>query len=248
MKPRVDVLLVTGGPYHDMDHARLELLGLMAERENLRVTLRDRYDADAIAGADMLVTYTCDLMPEPPALGALEAFLDRGGRWFALHGTNSRMVLDGDKPVVCPPLPDRLLAMLGSQFAAHPAPGRFKVKPAVDDHPLLAGIEPFWVEDEQYLQVHEPGNRVLLTTTFEGKTPLFETDHWDKADHQVMYLRETGAGAVLYLTLGHTRGRYDMRTITDAYPFVERGSWPHPVFRDLIRRGLGWAAKEEPYA
>lgn len=248
MTGRVDVLLITGGPYHDMDHARLELLGLMAELEHLRVTVRDSYDPAAIAAADMIVTYTCDMVPGPDALAALESHFQAGKRWFALHGTNSRMVLDGDKPVVCPPLPDRMLAMLGSQFAAHPAPGRFKVKPTDDDHPLIRGIGPFWVEDEQYLQTHEPGNRVLLTTTFEGDTPLFETARWDRATHQVMYLRPVGAGAVLYLTLGHSRGRYDMRPITVDYPFVERGSWPHPVFRELLRRGLRWAAKEEPFA
>ncbi|GKY89614.1 ThuA domain-containing protein [Sinisalibacter aestuarii] len=246
--PRVEVLLITGGPWHDMDHARLELLGFLAETERLRVTLRDCYEAGAIAAADMIVSYTCDLLPDAASLDALEAFLAGGGRWFALHGTNSAMVLEGDNPVVCPPLPERLRAMLGSQFAAHPAPGQFKVKPTGDSHPLVAGIEPFRVDDEQYLQWHEPGNRVLLTTTFEGETPLFETRHWERTEHQVMYLREAGAGAVLYLTLGHTRGRYDMRPITEEYPFVERGSWPHPVFRELVRRGIRWAAKEEPFA
>ena len=245
---RVDVLLISGGPWHDMDHARLELLGFMAEVERLRVTVRDRYDAADIARADMIVTYTCDLMPEAAALEALEGFLDGGGRWFALHGTNSRMVLEGDRPVVCPPLPKALRAMLGSQFAAHPAPGSFKVTPTDADHPLIAGIGPFRVADEQYLQHHDPGNDVLLTTTFKGETPLFEEAEWHEAEHQVMYLREVGEGAVLYLSLGHTRGRYDMRPLTDDYPFVERGSWPHPVFRELVRRGLRWAAKEGVYA
>ena len=246
MTPRVDVLLITGGPWHDMDHARLELLGCCAELEHLRVVVRDGYDADDIAAADMILTYTCDLMPSDTALAALQAHLAKGGRWFALHGTNSRMVLEGDNPVVCPPLPERLAAMLGSQFAAHPAPGRFRVTPG-EAHPLTAGIETFWAVDEQYLQHHAPGNRVLLSTTFEGDTPLFETARWERSERQVMYLRDTGPGAVLYLTLGHTRGRYDMRPITEAYPFVERGSWPHPVFRELVRRGLRWAAKEEPY-
>ncbi|MCL7466711.1 ThuA domain-containing protein [Phaeovulum sp. NW3] len=231
-----------------MDHARLELLGLMAEIECLRVTVKDSYDPAAIAAADMIVTYTCDMVPQAQALDALDGFFARGGRWFALHGTNSAMILEGDDPVVCPPLPDRVRAMLGSQFAAHPAPGQFKVKPTGDAHPLVAGIEPFRVEDEQYLQWHEPGNRVLLTTTFAGDTPLFQTQHWDRSAHQVMYLRDIGAGALLYLTLGHTRGRYDMRPITDEYPFVERGSWPHPVFRELVRRGLRWGAKEEHFA
>lgn len=243
LAPRVDVLLITGGPYHDMDHARRALLGYMAEHERMRVTVRDVYTALDIAAADVIVTYTCNMVPDGPALEALEAFVEGGGRWFALHGTNSRMVLDGDKPVVCPPLPERFLALLGSQFAAHPVPGRFKVKP-VGKHDLTRGLSSFFVEDEQYLQHHLPGNQVLLETMFEGETPLFETAIWERAAHQVMYLRDRGAGAVLYLTLGHTRGRYDMRPIAEEYPFVERGSWDHPVFRELIRRGLRWTMKE----
>ncbi|MAM61330.1 ThuA domain-containing protein [Maritimibacter sp. UBA3975] len=241
--PRCEALLITGGPYHDMDHARHALLGFMAERERMRVTVRDQYDPAAIDAAEVIVTYTCDRVPDEAGLDALEAFVARGGRWFALHGTNSRMVLNGDDPVVCPPLPERFLALLGSQFAAHPAPGRFKVKPAMPDA-LTDGVGAFFVEDEQYLQHHLPGNEVLLTTTFEGETLLFDTRDWPRAEHQVMYRRPHGAGAVLYLTLGHTRGRYDMRPVTEFYPFVERGSWDHPVYHRLIRRGLAWTMRE----
>ncbi|MBV0911025.1 ThuA domain-containing protein [Rhodobacteraceae bacterium ASV31] len=230
-----------------MDHARLMLLGYMAERERMRVTVRDSYDPAAISEVNVLVTYTCDMVPDGPALDALEAFLARGGRWFALHGTNSRMILNGDDPVICPPLPARFLHLLGSQFAAHPAPGRVKVKP-VGGHPLTDDIGTFFVEDEQYLQHHLPGNEVLLTTSFEGETPLFEMRDWPLSEHQVMYRRDHGPGAVLYLTLGHTRGRYDMRPVTEFYPFVERGSWTHPTFQTLIRRSLSWAMKEDPFA
>ncbi|MCE0506187.1 ThuA domain-containing protein [Roseivivax sp. GX 12232] len=247
LPPRCEALLITGGPYHDMDHARLALLGFMAEEERLRVTCRDSYDAAAIAAAEVIVTYTCDMVPDAAALDALEAFLARGGRWFALHGTNSRMVLDGDAPVRCPPLPERFRALLGSQFAAHPAPGRYKVRVASDD-PLTEGLGDFHVEDEQYLQHEDPGNEVLLSTKFEGATPLFETRDWPLREHAVLYRRSHGPGALLYLTLGHSRGRYDMRPLTEHYPFVERGSWPHPVFQRLVRRGIRWAMKEEPFA
>lgn len=244
---RIDVLLVVGGRWHDMDHARLELLTFLAEHERLRVTVRDAYEADDICGAAMILSYTCDVVPDDAALEALRAFFDAGGRWFALHGTNSRMIVESGKAVVCPPLPEAMRDMLGSQFAAHPAPGSFKVEPTPSGHPLIGGIEPFRVADEQYLQHHLPGNEVLLTTRFEGQTPLFEDAHWPEQDHQVMYLRSVGQGGVLYLTLGHTRGRYDMRPITEDYPFIERGSWPHPVFRELVRRGIAWAMKDPRY-
>jgi len=42
---------------------------------------------------------------------------------------------------------------------------------------------------------------------------------------------------VLYCTLGHCRGKYDMRPMIDEYPAVERGSWKLPVYHELLRRG-----------
>src|SRR5262249_22091507 len=87
---RVNAYLVCAGKFHDMDFARLELLKLLYEHERIRVRLGHDYrDTDAIASSDFLVTYTCNVIPEPAQAQALETFLSRGGRWFALHGTNS---------------------------------------------------------------------------------------------------------------------------------------------------------------
>lgn len=247
LAPRLDVALVAGGQWHDIDHARLELLGLLAEHERLRVTVHPDYaDTETLAAADILISYTCNVVPAAPQIAALQSFLEAGGRWFALHGTNSALELADDGPVRCPPLPPRFRAMLGSQFLAHPAPGRFKVTNAAPDHPLVAGISSFLVEDEHYLQAHEVGNIPLLVTRFAGETPLFERTRWEDGEHQVMYLRPQGPGAVLYLSLGHSRGRYDMRPLAETYPHVERGAWVLPVYRELLRRGIAWAAARPP--
>ena len=56
-----------------------------------------------------------------------------------------------------------------------------------------------------------------------------------------MYLRPLGAGAVLYNTLGHCRGHYDMVPVVDYYPTIERGSWDQPAYAELLRRSLRWA-------
>jgi type 1 glutamine amidotransferase len=50
-------------------------------------------------------------------------------------------------------------------------------------------------------------------------------------------------GEVLYYTLGHARGRYDMQPLMDEYPTVERGSWKQPVHYEILRRGIRWAAR-----
>ena len=57
------------------------------------------------------------------------------------------------------------------------------------------------------------------------------------------YLHPCNGGEVLYLTLGHCRGRYDMQPLMDEYPHVERCSWESPVYWELLRRGISWAAK-----
>ena len=108
--------------------------------------------------------------------------------------------------------------------------------------PLVAGIEDFDVEDELYLCEYLGEVESLLETRFTGKAPGFEDEEWPDDDPRlVMYLHAEGKGEVLYLTLGHCRGKYDMRPIMDEYPVVERCSWELPVFYELLRRGLRWA-------
>jgi type 1 glutamine amidotransferase len=60
----------------------------------------------------------------------------------------------------------------------------------------------------------------------------------------VSYLRPFGRGAVLYNTLGHCRGHFDMRPVMDFYPRVERCSWERPQYHELLRRGVAWALGE----
>ena len=82
----------------------------------------------------------------------------------------------------------------------------------------------------------------LLETRFSGEAPGFAEHAWSGDEPRiVMYLHRHGEGEVLYNTLGHCRGKYDMRPIMDEYPVVERCSWELPVFYELLRRGLRWA-------
>ena len=241
MSGAIDVLLIASGLYHDIDFARRELLALLAEHERVRVHVSDVYDASAIARVDAIVTYTCGVVPDDNGITALQAFLQRGRKWFALHGTNSTLEFLPDNRVRCPPLPRPFYEMLGSQFMAHPPIGRYKVKQVKGGEALVDGIGDFHVEDEHYLQDYLPGNVPLLTTRFSGKTSLFERDTWPDEDHLVMYRRPSHGGEVLYLTLGHARGRYDMRPLAEVYPLVERGAWVLPVFAELLRRGIRWS-------
>ena len=46
---------------------------------------------------------------------------------------------------------------------------------------------------------------------------------------------------VLYLTLGHCRGKYDMQPYVEEYPVPEEGAWKTEEFYELLRRGISWS-------
>jgi type 1 glutamine amidotransferase len=243
LKVRIKAVLIAAGKYHDIDHPRLELLKLLAEDERVRVRVFEDYsNIAAINEADLLITYTCDVTPSLAEQEALRAFVERGGRWYALHGTNSILRFLADGRVDSPRLAPHFMETLGSMFIAHPPIAPYLVTVADPDHPLVEGVKPFEATDEHYLVETYGKLHVLLETEFGGEATGFVEDQWEKAKHPVFYIKTIGEGAVLYLTLGHCRGHYDMHHVgLDYYPIIERGSWDLPVFHQLLRRGIDWA-------
>lgn len=241
-RTRLNAVLIAGGKYHDIDFARLELLKLLAEDERVRVRVFEDYsNLEAIRAADFLVTYTCDVVPRLDEQEALRAWVEGGGRWYALHGTNSILRFLADGRVDSPRWAPHFMQTLGSMFIAHPPIEPYRVTVADPDHPLVKGVEPFEATDELYLSELYGERHVLLETEFEGEATGFVEKDWPKAKHPVFYLHPVGAGQVLYLTLGHCRGHYDMQPMIEFYPVPEKGSWALPVYYDLLRRGLDWA-------
>ena len=238
----IDGVLIASGKYHDIDFARLELLKLFAEDQRVRIRVFEDYaDLDAIRNASFLVTYTCDVVPSLEQQEALRSWVDAGGRWYALHGTSSILRFLGDGLVDSPNWAPHLMETLGSQFIAHPPIAPYRVEVADADHALVRGIEPFDVTDELYLSDTHADLHVLLDAQFEGEAAGFARSTWPKGRHPVFYLRPLGRGAVLYLTLGHCRGHYDMRPLMEHWPEVQRCAWELPVFHELLRRGIAWA-------
>ena len=125
----MQVHLVAAGKYHDIDFARLELLKLLAEHGEIRTSVSSDYsDTARIAAADLLISYTCDLVPDADQTRALAEWVERGGRWLALHGTNSLLRFAADGKVDCPDENPVFMALLGTRFAAHPPIVPFKVE------------------------------------------------------------------------------------------------------------------------
>lgn len=241
----IDGYLVCGGKYHDIDYARLRILELLAEHPRIRTRLAEDYrDPAAIEGSDFLLTYTVDVVPDERTAQRLRQYVAGGRRWLALHGTNSQLRYVKGRGWEAPRDPAVFMETLGSQFVAHPPIQPYRVEVTQPDHPLVAGIEPFLADDELYLMEMHPPVEVLLHTRWHGDAEGFVEHDWTRDDPRpVMYLKRVGAGEVLYLTLGHARGRYDMRPLMDEYPREERGSWPVPAFQELLRRSLRWVAR-----
>ena len=100
---KVDAYLVAGGRFHDIDYARLELLKLLSEHPYIRVKVGSDYeDTASISAASMLISYTCDIRPSENAQIAIRDWVNNGGRWLALHGTNSALDFNPPNPVGSP--------------------------------------------------------------------------------------------------------------------------------------------------
>ncbi|MDG2336221.1 MAG: ThuA domain-containing protein [Myxococcota bacterium] len=243
MPEPIRAYLVANARFHDTDFARLALLGLLAENPDIRTHVSDSYaNTKAIAESDFLITYTCDLRPSEAEEEALLEFVSSGKRWIALHGTNA--ILDFTaKGLKCPREHTTFMETLGSRFISHPPAQPYQVTVSDPEHPLVAGMESFETDDELYLCEYYGEVQPLLETRFTGtfEAGYVENDWPNDEPRLVAYTHPVGQGEVLYITLGHCCGRYDMRPIREVAEVV-RGSWENPVFIDLLRRGLRWGA------
>jgi type 1 glutamine amidotransferase len=229
--------LVCGSPHrnHDFDYARLKLAQALFDADHIRTDcFQDYEDTGAILGGDLLVSYTSQVSYSEKASAALRRFLEKGGRWFALHASNS--VLGN---TVMPKI-------LGTRFITHPPYQRFPVQVTRPEDPLMEGIAPFEIDDELYVIENVTDDiEVLLHTRWGGKA--FGGHEFAEDDRPLMYRRRVGDGGVLYLALGHANRPYDK-----PFPHMPdqpdyRGAWDLPVFNELVRRGVDWAAGRRPF-
>lgn len=247
----VEVLLVAGGRWHDVDYARSELLTLLIGHDVVRTRVDEDFGrvdllAESSGGADqVLITWTCDVRSTPAQAAAIADFVGRGGRWLALHGSGS--VIDtpppgGERVFHTPRVLGPLAEVLGSQFLAHPPITPFRVDVVAPAHPLLSGISPFVTTDELYVsELHEP-IEVLLAAPFTGSCRGFAEGQDVDGCWPVLHLKRTGAGVTAMFGLGHCRGRFDLRDQgVDDVGVIDRIAWQTPEYRVVLRRLVAWA-------
>lgn len=265
-EPHARAHLVLGGfppgthAGHDMEYARLRLLEALDAADAHTTIGQDFLDvARWLDGSRLLLTYVAGPFPDPEQSGAIRRFLERGGRWLALHGTSGGKAarVDAGRGRRMVKLDHHEL--LGGFFLNHPPLRRFRVDVATD-HPITAGLPAsFEVADELYLiELQQPRDqRILLTTdlpedpspggfgfSYERDTALEE----DGRTRVLGYTREVGKGALAYLALGHCHD-----PASNVQPFVDssvaadgttpltfRGAWENEAFGRLLANAVRW--------
>ncbi len=227
--------LICGSPArnHDFDFARRKLLDALYAAGDIRTDVASNYDdAAAIEAGDLIVSYTSQVPVGDEQCAALRRYLERGGRWFALHASNS--VLQNQ----------HLPGILGSRFISHAPYMRYTVEITKPNDPLMVGIQgPFEVDDELYVIEYADDIEVLLNTRWGGEAMR---QRFDEAFRPLMYRRKVGSGGVLYLALGHCNRPFDKpRPDAPDRPDL-RGPWSLPIYQELIARGIAWAAHRRP--
>ena len=113
--------------------------------------------------------------------------------------------------------------MVGGQWVAHPGGViEYEVNITKPDDPIVAGLQDFRMESEQYYMHVDPSNEVLATTTFSG-------EHVPSVEGCVMpavWKRVWGKGRVFFSSVGHVASDFDV---------VEA--------REIVQRGMLWASR-----
>jgi type 1 glutamine amidotransferase len=120
--------------------------------------------------------------------------------------------------------------MTGAQWVSHPggAGTRYMMHflPEKAKDPIISGLNDFELTSEQYYLHLDPNIEVLATTTFKN-----DTMPWiDGVVMPVVYKKRWGDGKIFYVSIGHTYKDFEI-----------------PTARELIRRGLLWAATPEKF-
>jgi uncharacterized protein len=121
---------------------------------------------------------------------------------------------------------EEFLKLVGANFIGHPPFGPFTVKVSDASHPITAGLAPIELEDECYRSnlYDRDALHVIMTSHHPDKEAGIDGE-------PSAWTREIGKGRMFYSALGH-----DARV------------WPNPAVRELMARGIRWAARLEPVA
>jgi hypothetical protein len=250
---------------HDMDYARLKLLQALHQNGSLSVTTaNDFQDIERwLPGTHLLVTYVAGPFPVGAGNAALQAWLEAGGKWLALHGTSGGKAVRIERGgrTVKTMVKGEHHQTLGCFFLNHPPICEFDVA-VTGDHPVTRGLpKNFKLRDELYMvELQDPAHTEILMTTELAKDPsppgfgfVFDEDTALQPDGKTRvlgYSRKVGKGEVVYLGFGHCHmDRAGSTSFVDKsidptgkMPPVFQGPWEDANFGRLLDNATAWGA------
>ena len=245
---------------HDHDHARLRLLGLLAEQDVPASVANDFSDIEKwLPVSRLLITYVAGPYPDAAQCRAIQQWLEAGGHWLGLHGTSGGRAERVEGFRQRRTVKTEHHAVLGSYFLTHPPICRIRVDVRDTDHPLTRGLgTSFEVDDEPYfIELQHPAStRILLSADYgpNAVSPsigtLYASDTSLQPDGRTRvlgYTREVGRGDVTYLALGHCHNPASRAgragDPSDTTPPTFRGAWDSDAFISVLRNAIAWGAR-----
>ena len=215
--PRAMVVVNGDDIHHDLITASLvfQQLGAEAGFATRRAAGTGRFidPRPETAEADVYLFYTSGGQFHTGQQRALADAVAAGKGLVALHCTNV-MGWQGDD---LDPDDRPLFDLIGNRYRSH-GPGHHEGRHTIEivaGHPATENVQDFDLFDEYY-EFELADDKIEI---------LAQRHRADGVVIPVMYVREVGAGRVVYLALGH-----DMR------------AWGEPPFRRLVSQALAWAA------
>lgn len=132
---------------------------------------------DLLGSFDVLLNFSTDFPADEAQITALIGAVRAGAGYVGLHAATA--TFRGNAAYH---------ELIGSWFARHPPIRAFTVEPTAPDHPIMAGIPAFTIEDERY----------ELTDLLDGCQVLAQAEGFP-----MVYTRPYGAGRVCYIAPGH---------------------------------------------
>lgn len=186
-------------------------------------------DAGYMAAVDLIVQTNTMNKIDPAELAGLRSAVEHGAGMAGWHGGIADSYRESSD----------YLQLIGGQFATHPAKApadqltgeasdcfvkyTVEIVPEKADHPIVAGIEDFELDTEQYWVLSDEYNDVLATTTI----PVTDYHPWhEPITCPAVWTRLWGRGRIFVATPGHDTG-----VLAD------------PNVRTIIERGMLWASR-----
>lgn len=259
--------LITGGfptgtpSGHDHDYARLQLLARLEEQEIPASVSSDYEDVEKwLPHSQLLITYVAGPHPNPQQCGAIQSWLEAGGRWLGFHGTAGGKAerIEGTDWRKTVKLDHH--AVLGGYFLTHPAIRTMTLKVGDGPESLLKGLpDSFEVTDEPYfVELQDPSSTHILLSAEYGPDcvspligPVYAKDTSllpDGKTRALAFTKEVGKGGVTYFALGHAhnpaikalRAAEQGVPLESLAPLTFHGSWENETFQVMVRNAVTW--------